>query len=234
MKDNLLSAFKILLNFVYPKYCYFCKTGGRYICANCVKSYLNINWEHRCHVCGKVCKVGFIHKECEKYTYLDGLIYVLMYDDAVKRIIYDIKYGFNFDILSEIGEMMGKYLRLYKFSEDAVLVSVPLHKRKLKYRGFNQAGILAKKIEKVSGFSYLPLLERVRDTDAQANLGREERENNLRDVFTCKNLYSVKHKKIIIIDDIYTTGVTMRECAKLLKKCGAEKVYGFVFAKSRE
>lgn len=218
------------INILFPKYCYYCKKEGSYLCKNCINSYVRINWEQRCFMCGKVCSLGFAHKECRESGYLDGLIYFTIYDSKIKEIVKDIKYNFYFDVLSELGEIMSEYLKLYHFS-DVVLTDVPLHKRKFRSRGFNQSQLLAKTISKRTGLKYSKLLKRKQYTITQVGLTREERENNLREAFEM-NLKSPT--KVVVVDDVYTTGTTLNQCAKILKQNGAIEVYGFVFAKSRE
>jgi ComF family protein len=127
--------------------------------------------------------------------------------------------------------MMAEYLKLFSFEKDIVLCDVPLHKHKMRVRGFNQSEILAKQIAKRKGLIFENLLNRRIDTVTQVGLTREERENNLREAFVVNN--SVP-KNILIIDDVFTSGSTLNQCARVLKESGAEKVYGFVFAKSRE
>ena len=127
---------------------------------------------------------------------------------------------------------MAEYLKTYHFEEDLVLADVPLHKHKKHFRGFNQSEILAKVISKYSKYQFQNLLERKEDTITQVGLNKEERSNNLRQAFKIKQ--SKIPKSVLIIDDVFTTGSTLNQCAKILKENGALKVYGFVFAKSRE
>lgn len=221
-----------LINLFFPKECYFCRKEGRYLCTDCITNYLKINWEQKCYVCGKTCSKGMVHIECAEKGYLDGLLYFALYDKKTQEIIKDIKYKFYFDILKELAEIMSEYLRTYKFSPDLILADVPLHNRKKLFRGFNQSEVLAKEIAFRKGFKYKSLLKRIEDTKTQVGMNREERENNLRTAF--KVINSEIPKEVLLVDDIYTTGSTLNQCAKVLKEAGAEKVYGYVFAKSRE
>ncbi len=222
----------LFLDFIFPKRCYFCKSTGNYICRNCKKN-LNINLVQRCHVCGKEVRLGFVHSDCKDSTYLDGLIYVVLYDGAIKTMIKDVKYHFYYDILNEISEIMADHISKYNFDK-ILYTSVPLHWKKKNYRGFNQAELLSRKVAKRTKKEYSELLIRKRNTIAQASLGREDRENNLKEVFDYVGEWNLNERSIILVDDVFTTGSTLNECAKVLKHFGARQVYGFCFAKSRE
>lgn len=222
---------KFFLDLFFPRSCYYCKREGRYLCSNCILSYLYINWEVRCYICGKPSSIGFVHKECSDQGYLDGLVYFTLYDQKVKEIISDVKYNYYYDILFEIGDMMGEYLKLFKLDGDIVLCDVPLHKHKLRVRGFNQSEILAKQIAKNRSLRFSNLLIRKVDTITQVGLTREERENNLREAFISSKKIP---ENVLIVDDVFTSGSTLNQCARVLKQSGAKRVYGFVFAKSRE
>jgi ComF family protein len=221
-----------LVNFIFPKECYLCGKPGKYICTKCIKNKLTINWEQKCHVCNKPCRMGFVHKDCSETTYLDGLIYITLYDDEVSKVIHDVKYNFNFDVLNEIAVIMANYLKRYKFANDIVLTSVPLHKSKERFRGFNQADLLGKKVGRKAVLQYNELLKRNRKTHTQVMLSKEERSVNLKNVFMLKNKGLKLPKEVIIVDDVYTTGSTLSECTKVLKANGVERVYGLVFARA--
>ena len=229
---KFLLMLKYIVDFFFPKTCYYCEKEGRYICNECIRNYVQINWEPKCYVCGKACTAGLMHRECKEQGYIDGLIYFTVYDQKIKRIIKDVKYSFYFDILNELGEIMSEYLKTYHFSDDLILTDVPLHKKKKRFRGFNQAEILARVIAKRSGFKYCKLLNRVENTTSQVKLSHEERENNLINAF--QFIGKDIPDKIMIVDDVFTSGSTINQCAKVLKSNGSKEVYGYVFAKSRE
>jgi competence protein ComFC len=220
---------------LFPKICYGCGSVGNYLCDKCLKK-IYINWMQRCHVCGKECNLGMVHKDCADYSFLDGLIFITLYDDFIERMILDVKYKFNFSILNDIGRIMGKFLKFYNLPGNYILTSVPLHKKKKNYRGFNQAEILAVEISKNIGKNYEELITRSRYTHTQVGFSKKEREQNLKNAFEINPIKMDKIKScesILIIDDVFTTGSTLNECAKILKNIGVKKVYGFVFAKAR-
>ena len=115
----------------------------------------------------------------------------------------------------------------------SLIMPVPLHPKKLRARGFNQSVILAREISK--RFS-LPLdfltLKRQIYTEPQINLGKKERESNVHDVFSVTNTHKIQGQKIILVDDVYTSGSTVKECARVLMKNKAEKVAVLTLARA--
>ncbi len=118
------------------------------------------------------------------------------------------------------------------FWHDAVLIPVPLDIKKLKLRGYNQSEELAKELSSVSRAPLLTnVLLKTASTKSQMELSKSEREENLRGVFLVKNAEKITNKKILLVDDVYTTGSTMNECARILKEAGAKSVYGLALAR---
>ena len=123
---------------------------------------------------------------------------------------------------SETAKKLGREIKA--FNADAI-IAVPLHKDKLRQRGFNQSELLAKKIAELLNINFISdYMLRIRKTAPQKNLNRDERRKNLKKSFKIRQ-NDVKLKKIIVIDDIYTTGSTIDEIAYVLKKAGVSKVY---------
>jgi ComF family protein len=110
-----------------------------------------------------------------------------------------------------------------------VLLPVPLHKSRLRKRGYNQAYEIAKELAILSGRELLTPLHRQKNTEMQAQLKFKQREKNVKNAFTMKQTLS--HQHIILIDDVMTSGNTLNECAKVLKKAGAQEVKVLVFAR---
>ena len=107
--DHLKDLTDKFLDMFFPKTCYGCGKVGSYLCSNCLKR-IYINWIQRCHVCGKECSLGMVHKDCVDYSFLDGLIFITLYDNFIERMLLDVKYKFNFSILVDIGKVMGMFL----------------------------------------------------------------------------------------------------------------------------
>ena len=148
----------------------------------------------------------------------------------MKKALKMLKYRLVSDIVEELtGIFLERYPR--QFMNFNLIMPVPLHKTRLKERGFNQSEVLAKalakrlKIRMVSGNLF-----RTKATVPQFNLEKKQRQANVRNVFFVKNSSLVKDKKVALIDDLATTVSTLRECAKVLKKSGASSVWGLVIA----
>jgi ComF family protein len=116
--------------------------------------------------------------------------------------------------------------------QNSALVPVPLEKRKLKNRGYNQAEELAKELSKILKVPIVSNnLVKIRKTLPQIKLSAKEREENLKNAFSIKNAPEVKGKKIFLVDDVYTTGATMEECTTQLLMSGAKSVWGIAIAR---
>ncbi len=201
---------------------------GADVCAACREKLPYIK-EPCCKKCGKE-----IRREEEEYCY-DCRKQAHIYTEgralfSYNEIMQDSVGAFKYKNRQEYAEMFGKEMSL-AFSDQIrrwraeVLIPVPVHKSRYRERGYNQAALLARSIAKHTG---LPeeerLLMRTKKTTAQKSLSTKERVKNLQDAFQLrKNV--VQYKRIILVDDIYTTGSTADACAGALKKGGAEEVY---------
>jgi Predicted amidophosphoribosyltransferases len=117
-------------------------------------------------------------------------------------------------------------------SEIDMVIPVPLHRSKLRERGFNQAGVLAESLAvMIACDSSLDNLIRVRKTKSQFALAKEERLANVFGAFSCRNPAEFCGKTILLIDDIFTTGATTNECARILKQAGAARIIAFSLAR---
>lgn len=220
-----------LIEFLYPHYCNYCLKKGQIICANCFNNNLNKNIVQRCFVCDREVRHGFIHKDCKEVSFLDGLLYTCIYDKAVKKIIRDAKYSGIYSHMKDLGLIMSQYYRNYSFSPD-LITFVPMYKQKRQKRGFNQAENLALAFCSYSNLEHKRLLNRTKNTNTQVGMDSLKRATNLKNAFQVIDKNIIKSTTILIIDDVFTSGSTLNECAKELKACGAEKVVGFTFAKA--
>ena len=113
-----------------------------------------------------------------------------------------------------------------------MIIPVPVSKRRKKDRGYNQTELIAKEISKELNIEYVKdVLYKSKDTIAQSKLNKEQREENAKGVYEIKNNQRVNNKRILLIDDIYTTGSTVRECSKILNKVNPKKIGIFTIAK---
>lgn len=220
-----------IINIVYPNKCPLCGKVleiNELVCKKC-ESELKYIREPICKKCGKQ-----LCEEEEEYCgdckgrvhYFDSGIGVFAYTGAIKRAIYEFKYKDMKVYGRFFGKKMAEYAKEYINHWDAdVIIPVPVSKKKYLKRGYNQAEILAKELAKHCDVSMDPtVLYRCKDTKPQKEMTRENRKKNLENAFIISGNV-VKYNKVILVDDIYTTGSTMDECAKALKSSGVNEVY---------
>ena len=167
----------------------------------------------------------------QRQTQIDGIRSLFSFDEVVRKAIHQLKYH-NLKAISPcLAELLADYLRSSSLPGEA-LAYVPLHPRRLKERGYNQAGLLARELgSRVS----LPVIEnciiRVKQARPQVRAADvEERRRNVADAFVCRD-ERVTGKQIILIDDVCTSGATLESCAAALKNEGAMSVWGLTLAR---
>ncbi len=153
------------------------------------------------------------------------------YQDSYKEAILALKFGkkgaYAYPLAKLMAQKLTKEVDLKSFD---CITFVPLHKETFKERGFNQSELLANTISEILGLTCLPLLKKTRKNKPQHKLRSDKREKNVRGVFRCVDKKAVNGKKVLIIDDIVTTGYTLAECARVLSVSGASKIYAMTFA----
>lgn len=182
-------------------------------------------------MCGRESRIGFNHKECSNTTFLDGHIYAFAYEGIIKSLIMDIKFKYQFSIIETFSKILSDYLTFYRFDNGWTISFVPMSRKRFLERGFNQAELLAKQISRLQLKSCYGFLEKTNRTHSQVGLGGNDRRLNLLNAFKI-DPKAIIPPKIILIDDVYTTGATLNECAKVLKENGAKKVIGLTIARS--
>lgn len=243
-----------LLDFLFPKYCVNCKKLGSYLCADCF-AYISFDALPICLVCNRASLDGFTHPGCRgKYT-IDGAFSSITYKGVVKKLIYTFKYkpylldlqtvlsDFFYEGLIQNESFMRTIEQLNnppagEAGETIILVPIPLHSSKLKSRGYNQAEILAKDLSQKLKIPMVNLLKRIKQTNSQVKLKREERVKNVLGAFSVipppatpsQAQLAWRAGNIFLVDDVLTTGSTLSEAASTLKRNGAKKVWGLTLA----
>jgi ComF family protein len=155
------------------------------------------------------------------------------YDSGLRELIHLLKYNQIRPAANVLGRMLAEAiddLQPLFPAEEVVIVPVPLHSRKLHQRGFNQSELIARaasKLKPAGGrFQLSPnLLERRRETKSQIGLSRHQRRENTRGAFVVTKPDEVSGREVVVVDDVFTTGTTVSECARILRRAGATKVY---------
>lgn len=228
------------LDLLFPKICLGCQKEGSYLCHFCLEK-IPLTDKFVCPVCGKISLYGRTCKNCQKKIYLNGLITATSYKNPiVNQAIKLLKYKYVKDLAKPLAKIMIKLIKnsqflINNFSQPIssfLVIPIPLHQKKYLRRGFNQAELLAKEIANEFGLNLkTDLLIKIKKTKDQVDLEKEKRLVNIKDAFVVKNKKEIKDKIIFIIDDVTTTGSTINEAAKVLKKSGAKEVWGIVIAK---
>ena len=219
---SLLSFFyNLVIDFTYPAFCLLCdkslSENEDLVCHDCWES---LPWLDSCFVPATV-----LLKCDPSFLFLDSSFALCEYTPQVQKLIHFMKYRGLKKLAFYFGRVVGDYLnKELAFTVDA-LVPVPLHRKRQSERGYNQAYLLCTAIaEKCSIPVYGYLLERVRYTASQVNMNREERMENVFNAFQLIAGPGSQLKTVALVDDVLTTGSTLNECARILKKAGVEKV----------
>ena len=226
----------MFLDILFPRRCFGCGFIGSYLCPDCQKSLVLVE-KDRCFYCHRSSYLGLTHPGCRQKNGVDGFIAVYQYNNTVKKIIKNIKYRLVREAMKEFlvvsGPAMVEKLHPYKkIDKSFCLLPVPLHLARLRERGFNQSEVLTGFISDILGLDKDDLLIRKKNTPPQAKLETiKDRFKNLRGAFIAKNKERIRKRKLILVDDVVTSGITAREAVKTLKKAGAESVMVFSLAK---
>ncbi len=230
IKYRLKNKFNALLNTIFPLdvTCDFCgrelvsNTRHR-MCAHCAETLPFVKG-HRCLACGAPLKDESDY--CNRCK-IDRGVFTrnrspFVYDGEIKNIIYKLKFGKKKYVATTLGALMAdEYLASDMSAE--IIVFVPMTANEEKKRGYNQSELLALEIGKRLNIPVLPALSKIRDTKAQKELSGKERAQNLDGAFKC-DFKEVANRKILLVDDIFTTGATANECSKVLLKAKAREV----------
>ncbi len=226
---------KIMLNFVsswlFPKKCIGCGKSATYFCAKCIKKQ-ELYLSQRCIKCRRLGLDGLTHPKCKTVLSVEGIFVIFRYKGGIKKLIKEIKFRRVRSLVVELSELYAKTdsrLVDYWKRNNFVVTWVPISNTKLNKRGFNQAELLGRAAAAKFGLETEDCLKRNKDTKPQFELNKKERLKNIINSFEVKNNFK-KGSNFLLIDDVITTGVTARECVKVLKRRGAGKVWVLVLA----
>jgi ComF family protein len=231
MKKHMLNSF---LNILFPETCPVCKNPAKDhrtapICIDCWRT-LSPYEGPMCRRCGTplisdvstICGECLAHEPAFSYARSFGL-----YEGVLKRAISLLKfYG-----IKRLSRPLSDVMLKMKIPEADVVIPVPLHEKRLRKREFNQSALIAKYLASSMGLRVmLNSLVKVRDTMPQVGLSSQARKKNIKGAFAVENDSLITGKDIVLVDDVVTTGATVRECSKVLKKAGARNIYVITLA----
>ena len=209
-----------VIDLLFPKRCLGCQREGSHCCEDCL-SLLSL---------ARAPSVLPIRSS------LSALFCATSWEDSlVQRLIHSFKYPpFLRDLAKPLAFSIIAHISLLNkpiYPPD-VICPIPLHKRRLKWRGYNHAEELANQLGRAFELPVVAnALVKIKRTAPQVNLGKEQRLRNMKGVFQARDTRAIISKTVLLVDDVYTTGATMEECARVLKKAGARAVIGVTVAR---
>ena len=215
---------------LFRENCLLCgTTSDGDFCRPCRDGLPHLTSDH-CVVCALPAKGSRVCGAClANPPVFDRSVAPLEYAFPVDSLLHALKYRANLAMARVLADLL--VARIDPIELPDCIVPMPLHSARLRERGFNQALEIARRVSKKTGVALLPdVCQRVRDTPTQTGLPWKEREQNIRGAFICEAGLEGKH--IAVLDDVMTTGATLNELAKVLRKRGATRVSGWVVART--
>ncbi len=229
-----------LLDLLFPKKCAGCGEFGTYFCASCIQAAKPC-FSQACPVCERASIDGITHARCRKGLTPDGLTSVWEYEKAPRELILKLKYKYVTDVgLSLAVPASGTLKNIIRSNpaspkwtdKQLVLVPIPLHWTRNNWRGFNHVEEVGKILAQLMGWEMINLLVRSKMAKQQVGLKGKERKENIQGVFNLASNSPVSSlSQVVLFDDVWTTGATMLEAVKVLKKAGFKRVWCLTLAR---
>lgn len=205
---------KLLLNCLFPKQCYGCGTSKTWLCQKCFKKIKKYQGQRPRHL-----------------QDVDNLIITSEYNDPVlKEIIQAFKFNFNVELVIPLTALLYSKIDLATLNKNYLMVPIPLHKKRLAWRGFNQSELIARELSSLTGWVVNKDLIKIKKTKEQAGFKETERLSNQIGAFIWKGS-NLLGQNIILLDDIITSGATVSQAALVLKQAGAGEIVAMAVAK---
>lgn len=213
--------------------CLACEEPGSYLCKDCIERCLYTAPLLVCPECSRPSPVGLTHLGCRRPHGVDGIFCSGSFSNPLLKLsIKELKYKNLRGAAEPLSEFLknrlidnfSDFLDLYK----PIITPVPLYQTRAAFRGYNQSALLGQPLAGKLGLGFEEVLTRKTDTRDQTKLNREQRIENVKGAFAVQG--GVSGKNYFILDDVSTTGATLKECAKVLKRNGADAVWGIALA----
>lgn len=215
-----------ILDLVAPINCTVCAIEGEILCDSCLLTDL-VKAPSSCFLCHKITSNYKTCGKCTKQIPLKEVWPVTYYSALAQSIITRYKYESTKSISSFLSEQMLGVLPCLDF----IVTNIPTATNRVRSRGFDHCALLAKQIAHQRGLVYYPLLIRT-NSSHQVGATRAERLRQTRELFIAKNTHLISGQKILLVDDVATTGATLINAARVLKRAGASEISGLVFARN--
>jgi ComF family protein len=242
-----MNPLKNLMDIIYPQRCHACGAFlhrdpsdglSRFFCITCHRGLVPIA-SSRCTICSRpfVSDSQADHpcEDCLRKRPLYEAIHApFLYEGILMDVIHRFKYGGKSFLAESLGLMLAQFAEgLFKDSEGLLIMPVPIHRRRLRERGFNQSLLLARHVSNrlKSELDFLSL-RRLKYTAPQTGLDREQRQRNVRGAFDVASPPTVRGRNVLLVDDVATTGNTLNECARVLIRSGCKSIVGLALARA--
>ena len=233
MSFPYLSGIKTtILDLLFPYRCVGCRTEGQLLCEDCLSVQRRPS-PPLCQSCGEEIRAAGYCNNCENQPQaFESIRSSFLYQDAIREAIIQFKYKGITDLATVLGQEMAVTLAQWRVKCD-LIVPVPLHHKRYKERGYNQAALLAKVVGRESGMGLddTSLVRHIATPQQARTKNREDRRRQVQNAFICADPKKVKNTQIVLVDDVCTTGATLDACAKVLKGAGARTVWGLTVAR---
>jgi len=237
-------AWQALVDLIYPRLCCVCQVplglgSAGWFCQAC-EDVLPLVAAPYCRVCGEMYDGAFTHDfrcaNCSgRKLEFDFAVAACRAEESMRELVHQFKYERRLQLRGALAALLLRTLQEPRLAQenlaDWLLVPVPLHRSREQDREFNQSWELCLRLSQATGIPASNALARIRETAAQANLDRDERLQNLRGAFALRKTFpwwpkiDLQGRRVLLVDDVFTTGATTSECARVLRReGGAEKV----------
>lgn len=219
-----------IIDLIFPEECLSCGKIGETICPICREKIVEIS-PQLCPFCKVITPHGKLCKRCRKKYALTGVVvYGYYQNDVLGKAVKELKYQNIFSSVTELAGLLGETIKKEGVAFDYVCAA-PISRKRLNERGYNQSDLLAKEIARIFKKPYFTGLVKTRDTKPQVGLTRRERQENLVGTIKVIKGGEIAGQRILLIDDVITTGATLDECARALREAGARQVWGAALAR---
>lgn len=228
-----------ILEYIFLPKCGICeKLGEGYLCKDCLeelKKYAIIEKKILYNSSNILNEFEKIENNLEKVEIISKIekMHIFRYEEKIRNLILQYKFNDKAYLYKTFCEFIVKNKKAFDFIKKYdIIIPVPIHKKRLKTRGYNQSELIAKELAKRTKLIFLKdVLVKKINNNAQSTLNKKEREENIKNVYKLINSEKIKNKDVLIFDDIYTTGATINSCIKELENVGVKNIGILTLAK---
>lgn len=231
-----------ILDLLFPRKCAGCGTAGTYFCPSCVAA-AKLHFPQVCPVCERPSLDGIKHKWCYLPYTSSGLTAIWAYEGVPRKLIHRLKYKYISEMAESLAQAAADTLKSSKQNRKdspdwaggrLLILPIPLHWMRENWRGFNHTEEVAKELARIMDWKVVNLLKRTKRTASQVGLKGDDRQKNIEGAFAVNPACPPepwRRRDVLLFDDVWTTGATMRQATKVLKKAGFRNVWCLTLAR---